>query len=105
MGAGQHEGDGARAQVGQPVVAQAVGERHRVVLAGVGRVDRRLQSLPHGRAALVVESLGQELHVHLARRAGGEVAQLAVEDLAGDDAQALWDGKAQRGSSFTATLR
>ena len=56
-------------------------------------------------AALVVEALGQELDVHLARRARGEVAQLAEEDLAGDDAQAHVAPAAQRGSSFTATLR
>ncbi len=105
MGAEQDERQGPRLQAHEAVVAQAVGERHRVVLRGIGRVDRPLQALAHDAAPLVVEALRQERNVHLARRARGEVAQLAEEDLAGNDAEAHAAPAAQCESSLTATFR
>jgi hypothetical protein len=84
VGARQHEWNRAGREPHQAVAAQRVAEQHRFVLALVDSVQHLLETTMHGARADVVQALGQELDVDPIGGACHRCADLAVDDLAGD---------------------
>ena len=88
VGAGNDQRQGAALQARHAVAAQGVAEEQGLVARRVSGVGDLLEPGAHSRAAEVVQSLGEELDIHLVGRAGHRGAHLAVEHLAGDQFQA-----------------